>query len=47
VFDLTGVASEEERSDLLATAERYCVVLQTLAHSPELTVLPGPTAPPA
>ena len=47
VFDLTGVASEEERTDLLAATARYCVVLLTLAHGPALTVLAGPTAPPA
>jgi uncharacterized OsmC-like protein len=43
-FDLTGDASEEERAELLATTERYCVVLQTLAGSPSIAVL---TAPPA
>jgi uncharacterized OsmC-like protein len=45
IFDLSGVASEQERADLLATTERYCVVLQTLAHGPNLTVMAGP--PPA
>jgi uncharacterized OsmC-like protein len=37
-FDLTSLASEEELSALVATTERYCVVLQTLARSPELKV---------
>jgi uncharacterized OsmC-like protein len=37
-FDLTSSASEEELSALVATTERYCVVLQTLARSPELKV---------
>jgi uncharacterized OsmC-like protein len=46
LFDLGGDLSEQERSDLLAATERYCVVLQTLAHSPEITVLAGPAAPP-
>jgi uncharacterized OsmC-like protein len=43
IFDLTGAASDEERAELLATTERYCVVLQTLARSPSIAVL---TAPP-
>jgi uncharacterized OsmC-like protein len=46
-FDLRGGASEEERAELLATTERYCVVLQTLAHGPDLTVLAGPIEAPA
>jgi uncharacterized OsmC-like protein len=37
-FDLTSSASEDELKDLIETTERYCVVLQTLARSPELRV---------
>jgi uncharacterized OsmC-like protein len=36
-FDLTG-PSPDDLAALIETTERYCVVLQTLAHSPELTV---------
>jgi uncharacterized OsmC-like protein len=46
-FELTGEASEEERAELLATTERYCVVLQTLARSPSIAVLTAPPAPAA
>jgi uncharacterized OsmC-like protein len=37
-FDLTTSASPEDVADLIATTERYCVVLQTLASSPKLIV---------
>ena len=36
-FDLRTEADEEEVATLLKLTERYCVVLQTLAGSPELT----------
>jgi uncharacterized OsmC-like protein len=37
-FDLTTSASAEEVAELVATTERYCVVLQTLAGNPEISV---------
>jgi uncharacterized OsmC-like protein len=37
-FELDSDAPPDELEKLLATTERYCVVLQTLASSPELTV---------
>src|ERR1700733_14623249 len=37
-FDLTSSASKDELSALIETPERYCVVLQTLARSPDLQV---------
>jgi uncharacterized OsmC-like protein len=36
-FGLDTEASEEQLSTLLRLTERYCVVYQTLAHSPEMT----------
>jgi uncharacterized OsmC-like protein len=36
-FELETEASEEELATLLKLTERYCVVLQTLAASPELS----------
>ena len=36
-FELDGAASPEELATLLKLTERYCVVLQTLRHSPEVT----------
>jgi uncharacterized OsmC-like protein len=36
-FDLDTDAGDEELATLLRLTERYCVVLQTLAHSPELS----------
>jgi uncharacterized OsmC-like protein len=36
-FDLDSDAGEEELTTLLRLTERYCVVLQTLAHSPTLS----------
>jgi uncharacterized OsmC-like protein len=43
LFDLSTPVENDEVSDLVRTTERYCVVLQTLAHSPNLTVevVPG------
>jgi uncharacterized OsmC-like protein len=38
VFDLQTDEAPEAIEELLATTERYCVVFQTLAGSPELTV---------
>ena len=40
-FDLESDASAEDLDKLIAATERYCVVLQTLAQSPELSVNPG------
>jgi len=37
-FDLESEASDEQLATLLRLTERYCVVLQTLANSPRLTV---------
>ena len=37
-FDLDSTASDEDLGALIATTERYCVVFQTLANAPELTV---------
>ncbi len=37
-FDLESDASAEDLDALVATTERYCVVFQTLASSPELSV---------
>jgi uncharacterized OsmC-like protein len=37
-FDLESDASDEELETLQRLTERYCVVLQTLASSPELSV---------
>jgi len=37
-FDLQSDASEEDLAGLIETTERYCVVLQTLAHGPLLDV---------
>ena len=37
-FDLESEASAEELDKLLATTERYCVVLQTLLHGPPIDV---------
>lgn len=38
LFELRSPASEEELADLVAATERYCVVYQTLARSPDLAV---------
>lgn len=37
-FDLDTTATDEELSTLLKLTERYCVVFQTLASSPDLSV---------
>jgi uncharacterized OsmC-like protein len=37
-FELESDAADDDLDALIATTERYCVVLQTLAHSPELSV---------
>jgi uncharacterized OsmC-like protein len=37
-FDLESPATNEELDQLIATTERYCVVLQSLVRTPELTV---------
>jgi uncharacterized OsmC-like protein len=37
-FDLVSDASDEELATLQEKTERYCVVLQTLARAPELSV---------
>ena len=37
-FDLNTSATPEEVADLVSTTERYCVVLQTLARAPRITV---------
>ena len=38
MFDLDSSASNEELDELIAVTERYCVVYQTLASSPQLEV---------
>lgn len=38
MFDLDSPATDAELDELVATTERYCVVLQTLASSPALDV---------
>jgi uncharacterized OsmC-like protein len=40
-FDLRTSASPEELDELVATTERYCVVLQTLVGSPRIVVDAG------
>ncbi len=37
-FDLESDASAEDQAALIQTTERYCVVFQTLAGDPELSV---------
>jgi uncharacterized OsmC-like protein len=37
-FDLDTAATDDEVADLVATTERYCVVLQTLRRRPEVVV---------
>ena len=44
-FNLDTDASEEQLATLLRLTERYCVVFQTLAHPPALSVARGRTAP--
>ena len=38
LFDLSAPTAADEVADLIKTTERYCVVFQTLARTPELTV---------
>ena len=38
-FDLQSDASDDDLAAMVATTERYCVVLQTLMRPPELSVL--------
>lgn len=38
LFDLSAPVAAEEVADLVRTTERYCVVFQTLAGTPALTV---------
>ena len=40
-FDLESDATADDLDALIATTERYCVVFQTLARSPELSVVRG------
>jgi uncharacterized OsmC-like protein len=37
-FDLDTEATAEQLQTLIRLTERYCVVYQTLAHPPELTI---------
>lgn len=37
-FELDSDASEDEVQSLLRLTERYCVVYQTLAHSPQISL---------
>jgi uncharacterized OsmC-like protein len=41
-FDLDTEATGEQLQTLIRLTERYCVVYQTLAHPPELTMTRGP-----
>jgi uncharacterized OsmC-like protein len=40
-FDLESDAEESRLEKLVELTERYCVVLQTLAHTPEINVVRG------
>src|SRR5439155_1112053 len=40
-FDLTSDAREEDLAALIETTERYCVVFQTLAQGPKLSISRG------
>ena len=40
-FDLVSEASATDLDTLVSLTERYCVVLQTIRHSPETTVSCG------
>ena len=42
VFDLDTGATAEQVQTLARLTERYCVVYQTLAHPPQLTMTAGP-----
>jgi len=37
-FELDTSASDDQRATLIRLTERYCVVLQTLCHPPEIAV---------
>lgn len=37
-FDLDSHASQEQWNSLLKLMERYCVVYQTLTHSPQFSI---------
>jgi uncharacterized OsmC-like protein len=39
IFDLASDASDDALDELVATTERYCVVLQTIAQSPVIDVV--------
>ena len=41
VFDLDGAPDDPELDKLVKATERYCVVLQTLARSPQIVVTRG------
>ena len=41
-FDLDTGATAEQLQTLIRLTERYCVVYQTLAHPPRLTITEGP-----
>jgi uncharacterized OsmC-like protein len=41
-FDLDTEATAEQLQTLTRLTERYCVVYQTLAHPPQLTMTAGP-----
>jgi uncharacterized OsmC-like protein len=43
-FDLDSEASDEQLATLMKLTERYCVVYQTLAQPPSVTVTHGSTA---
>jgi uncharacterized OsmC-like protein len=45
LFDLSAPDSADEVAELVATTERYCVVFQTLANSPKLSVGSLPASP--
>jgi uncharacterized OsmC-like protein len=38
IFDLHSDASQDQLNELIKTTERYCVVYQTLAGSPKLSI---------
>ena len=38
VFDIAGDAPEETLKKIVATSERYCVVLQTIQQRPNITI---------
>ena len=43
-FDLDTDANDDQIAGLLRLTERYCVVYQTLAHPPELTMTDSPAS---